>query len=44
MLAAGQVVTGIDSVIGTLFLHILFRWLAITRWVWKYIIDPRLCS
>ena len=44
MPTAGRVIAGIGSVIGMLFLYLLFFWFFILRWVWKYIIDPGLRS
>jgi hypothetical protein len=42
MSKAGRVIAGTGSVIGILFLYILFFYLVILRWVWKHIIAPGL--
>jgi Double zinc ribbon len=39
-----RAIAGTGSVIGMLFLYVLFFWLVILRWVWRYIIDPGLRS
>lgn len=41
---AGRAIAGIGTVIGMVFLYVLFFWFVILRWVWKYIIDPGLRS
>jgi hypothetical protein len=44
MSTAGRVIAGIGSVIGVLFLYIVFFWFVIAWWFWKYIIAPGLRS
>jgi hypothetical protein len=37
-----RVVAGVGSVIGVLFIYLIFFWFFILRFVWKYIIAPSL--
>jgi hypothetical protein len=39
MSPASQRVAGTGAVVGMLFLYVLFFWLVILRWIWRYIIS-----
>ena len=42
MPTVGRTTAGTGSVIGMVFFYVLFFWLMILRWVWKYIVAPSL--
>lgn len=42
MPTAGRVIAGTGSIIGLLFIYLVFFYFFILRWVWRYIISPSL--